>query len=100
MRTLLEPEWSRFGHEVLTRRVLNWVADAEKNPPFLRTWDTWGMRRDELVTSEGWRNLQDMGIAEGMVAIAYEKSAAGYSRLHQFAKSVRIILPDLLEVLS
>jgi hypothetical protein len=59
------PDLSRFGAVVLSKKVLRWVADAEKNPPFLRSWDTWGKRTDELVTSEGWRNLQELGIAEG-----------------------------------
>lgn len=89
VRSAIEPDLSRFGQEVLTAKVLDWVADAEKNPPFLRTWDTWGRRRDELVTSAGWRNLQDMGIAEGMVAIAYERKLAEHSRLYQFIKFVR-----------
>ena len=49
----IEPELAAFGDKVLTKQVLHWVADAERNPPYLRTWDTWGKRRDELVTSEG-----------------------------------------------
>ena len=82
----ITPELSAFGDKVLSKQVLHWVADAEKNPPYLRTWDTWGKRRDELVTSEGWRNLQDLGIAEGMVAIGYENTRAQYSRVHHFLK--------------
>lgn len=34
-----------------------------------------------------------MGIAEGMVAIAHENTLAEYSRLYQFAKSVRNFMP-------
>ncbi|MCJ1305689.1 hypothetical protein MMC08_008505 [Hypocenomyce scalaris] len=82
----IEPDLSSFGRQVLTPEILNYVADAEKNPPFLRTWDTWGKRVDELVTSEGWRKLQDMGIAAGMVAIPYENKQGEYSRFYQFAK--------------
>lgn len=41
---------------------------------------------DELVTSEGWRNLQDLGISEGIVAIAYEKRFGALDRVHQFLK--------------
>lgn len=88
VRSKIDPEISRFGDDVLSARVQRWVADAERNPPFLRTWDTWGVRRDELVTSEGWRNLQDIGIAEGIVAIAYEGTFAEYDRLRQFIKFV------------
>jgi alkylation response protein AidB-like acyl-CoA dehydrogenase len=82
----IAPELSAFGDKVLSKQILHWVADAEKNPPYLRTWDTWGKRRDELITSEGWRNLQDLGIAEGMVAIGYENKDAQYSRVHHFLK--------------
>lgn len=80
------PELASFGDKVLSREVLHLIADAEKNLPYLRTWDTWGKRRDELVTSEGWRNLQDLGIREGMVSIGYENQNAEYSRVHHFAK--------------
>jgi alkylation response protein AidB-like acyl-CoA dehydrogenase len=86
VRNSIIPELASFGDKVLSRELLHLVADAEKNPPYLRTWDTWGKRRDELVTSEGWRNLQDLGIREGMVSIGYENKNAEYSRVHHFAK--------------
>ena len=89
VRSAIEPDLSRFGREVLMKRVLDWIADAEKSPPYLRKWDTWGVRKDELVTSAGWRHLQDMGIAQGMVAIAYEAEFAEHSRIYQFIKFVR-----------
>jgi alkylation response protein AidB-like acyl-CoA dehydrogenase len=82
----LTPTLSAFASLVLTKQVLHWVADAEHNPPYLRTWDTWGVRRDELITSEGWRQLQDLGIKEGMVAIGYENAHGQYSRVHHFLK--------------
>jgi len=88
VQSSIEPDLSRFGQEVLTKRVLSWTADAEKHPPSLRNWDTWGVRKDELITSGGWGSLQHMGVAEGMVAIAYEKTLAEHSRPYQFAKSV------------
>lgn len=66
--------------------MLAHVADAERNPPYLRTWDSFGHRVDELVTSEGWRALSAMGIAEGMVAIPYENQFGAHSRVYQFLK--------------
>ncbi|KFY49589.1 hypothetical protein V496_09900 [Pseudogymnoascus sp. VKM F-4515 (FW-2607)] len=80
------PDLNRFGDVVLSRKVLDWVADSEKNLPYLKTWDTFGKRRDELITSEGWRNLQDMGIEEGIVAIPFENKHKEFSRVHQFIK--------------
>lgn len=84
----LYPDLNRFGDVVLSRKVLDWVADSEKNLPYLKTWDTFGKRRDELITSEGWRNLQDLGIEEGIVAIPFENKHKEFSRVHQFIKSV------------
>lgn len=62
------PELTSFGNKVLSRPVLNLIANAEKDLPYLKTWDAWGRRRDELVTSEGWRRLSQIGIEEGMYA--------------------------------
>jgi hypothetical protein len=83
----ISPDISSLGDLALSKKVLTYVADAEKNAPYLKTWDTFGKRRDELVTSEGWRRLQDIGIQEGMVAIPYENRSGPYSRVHHFLKS-------------
>lgn len=80
------PELSAFGDKVLSKPVLDLVADAEKNLPYLKTWDSWGRRRDELITSEGWRKLSDIGIEEGMVSIGYENPFQQFSRPYQFCK--------------
>ncbi|OCL02401.1 acyl-CoA dehydrogenase/oxidase C-terminal, partial [Glonium stellatum] len=80
------PDLSRFGSLVLQPSTLAWTADAERNPPYLRAFDTWGRRSNTLITSEGWRKLQDLGIAEGIVAIGYENQFGAYSRLYQFLK--------------
>jgi hypothetical protein len=76
------------------------VADAEKHVPYLKTWDTFGKRKDELVTTEGWRKLQEIGIQEGMVAIPYENRSGPYSRIHHFLKSVFVLLPEDLLISS
>ena len=84
--TSIAPELSTFGDTVLSRPILDLVADAEKNPPYLKTWDSWGRRRDELITSEGWRGLSAMGIREGMVSAGYENAYAEHSRTVHFGK--------------
>lgn len=84
----MSADLSRFGSLVLTRQVLDWTADAEKNAPYLRTWDSFGKRKDDLVTSEGWRRLQELGQAEGIIAISYENKNGPYSRVHQFLKYI------------
>ncbi|EOD45786.1 putative acyl- dehydrogenase protein [Neofusicoccum parvum UCRNP2] len=82
----IAPDLSTFGAKVLSPQVLNWVLDAERNLPYVKTFDSWGRRRDELITTEGWRKLQALGIAEGMAAIPYENLHGEFSRVHHFAK--------------
>ena len=86
VRTSIAPELSTFGDKVLSPRILSLVLDAERNLPYVKHWDSWGKRRDELVTSTGWQQLQRVGIEEGIVAIPYQNARAQYSRLHWTAK--------------
>ncbi|KAI9929955.1 hypothetical protein ASPWEDRAFT_167620 [Aspergillus wentii DTO 134E9] len=86
LQNTLAPDLSGFGTRVIDRRVFAHVADAERNTPYLKTWDSFGHRVDTLVTSEGWRSLSAMGIAEGIVAIPYENQYGLYSRVYQFLK--------------
>ncbi|KAK3063464.1 hypothetical protein LTS18_000205, partial [Coniosporium uncinatum] len=85
---------SRFGSLVLSPQVIHWIADAEANPPYLRKSSTWGYPDTQLITSEGWRQLQELGIREGIIAIAYEGNGrrhtsaieSQHARLYQFLK--------------
>lgn len=86
VREQVTPEILAFGDRVITKPVFDLVADAEKNLPYLKTWDSWGRRRDELITSEGWRKLSAIGIQEGMVSIGYENRHLQFSRAYQFCK--------------
>ena len=80
----------RFSQLVLSKTVLGYVADAEKNLPYLKPLNTFGEENkdDPLVTSEGWRRLQELGITEGIVALAYEDNidTKWNRRVHQFVK--------------
>lgn len=60
--------------------------NAESHPPKLTQYDHWCRRIDEIETAEGWRVLKDISAAEGLIAIAYEREYAEYSRIYQFAK--------------
>lgn len=75
-----------FGDRVLNRETLALVLDAERNLPYVKSWDTWGKRRDELITSKGWQELQRLGIEEGIIAIPYENAYEEYSRVYWCAK--------------
>jgi Adaptive response protein AidB N-terminal domain len=98
IRNAVGPELSSFGDKVLSRLILGWVLDAERNAPYVKTWNSWGKRRDELITSEGWQNLQRVGIEEGMVAIPYENRFGEYSRVYHFAKYALWCLGQLSEL--
>jgi hypothetical protein len=63
------PELAKFGDEILSKRIFDWVTDAERNIPYVRGGgrDAFGRRTSELVVSEGWKNLQNFGIENGYV---------------------------------
>ncbi|KAK2779851.1 hypothetical protein FQN53_001281 [Emmonsiellopsis sp. PD_33] len=88
----IQEDLSRFSHLVLSRSHLALCADAERNLPYLRPLNTFGVenKQDSLVTSEGWRKLQDIGIQEGIVGLAYEEprgqGVRWNSRAYQFIK--------------
>ncbi|EKG12886.1 hypothetical protein MPH_09985 [Macrophomina phaseolina MS6] len=87
LQDALSPELKRFGSLALDPRILAYTADAERNPPYLKTWDSFGHRVDDIVTSQGWRALTALSATEGLVAIPYENAHGPYSRVHQFLKT-------------
>lgn len=56
--------------------VLVHATDAETNHPVLRPLTTFGQenRNDPLWTTSGWQRLKEIGIAEGVMAVAYSQS--------------------------
>lgn len=77
---------TQFGDKVLSPQILLWLQSAEIHPPTLVLRDSFGSPRNELVTSEGWRQTQDFAIREGIVAAGYENEHGIHTRLVQFAK--------------
>lgn len=69
LRDEIEPEVARLGQEVLTDRIFAWISDAERNKPYLKGSgrSAFGKWKGELVTTEGWRRLQEFGFAKGQV---------------------------------
>lgn len=80
-----EPELAKFGDEVLSPAIFDWVTDAERNLPYIRGngRDAFGKPKSELVVAEGWRKLQDFGIRNGVVAFNYDTDHQQFSRLIQ-----------------
>ncbi|KAG6023570.1 hypothetical protein E4U41_001978 [Claviceps citrina] len=84
------PEVSSLGQAVISDQVFAWITDAERNKPYLKGSgrDAFGRWTGELVTGEGWRNLQDFGISKGIVATGYDVSSYGaFSRPLQFLRT-------------
>lgn len=80
------PSLQAFGDKVISKPILDLIADAEHNTPYLKTWSAWGRRKDELITSTGWRQLSAIGQAEGMVSLGYENQYGPISRPYMFIK--------------
>ncbi|KAE9372463.1 acyl-CoA dehydrogenase/oxidase C-terminal [Stipitochalara longipes BDJ] len=85
----ITPELAKFGDEILSKQTFDWVTDAERNLPYLRGGgrDAFGRRTSELVVSEGWRQLQNFGIENGIVAAAYEEKYSESTRVVQMLKN-------------
>lgn len=86
----VSPALSKLGAEVLTPEILNHVTNAEKNPPYIDGdgYNSFGVPKDSaaLVTSPGWKALQDFGLENGVVATGYQKDLAGSARVVQVIK--------------
>ncbi|KAL0942841.1 acyl-CoA dehydrogenase [Colletotrichum truncatum] len=84
----VEVEIAQLGEDVLSDQVFSWVTDSEKNKPYLKGSgrDAFGRPRSELVVGEGWRSLQNFGIAKGIVATGYDTSLGSSARVVQFLR--------------
>ncbi|KAN0110611.1 acyl-CoA dehydrogenase/oxidase C-terminal [Hyaloscypha variabilis] len=82
------PDLAKFGDEILSKQIFDWVTDAERNVPYVRGGgrDAFGRRTSELVVSEGWRQLQNFGIENGIVATGYEQKYSETTRVVQMLK--------------
>jgi alkylation response protein AidB-like acyl-CoA dehydrogenase len=73
----------------LTPRVLSYITSTERDQSYLRPLTTFGAenKQTSLVTSEGWRALQELGIREGVIGLGHEVGARQWnSRVYQFVK--------------
>lgn len=63
----LSQELSQLAAIIVSKQVIDWIANAETQLPYLKGsgYDAFGSPNDPLVTSEGWRRLQDLGIEQG-----------------------------------
>ncbi|CAE7195649.1 unnamed protein product, partial [Rhizoctonia solani] len=84
-RATVVQELVRFGDD-----INGYIRDLGKyvEPPTLIQYDHFGRRIDQLKTSEGWRQLKQVAAKEGMVSIAYDRTAYGpLARVLMFIKT-------------
>ncbi|KAJ8108977.1 hypothetical protein OPT61_g7792 [Boeremia exigua] len=89
-RAVVTAHLHRLARVALDPRVLTYATDAETNHPVLRPLTTFGQenRNDSLWTTAGWQRLKEIGIAEGVVAVAYaqgEETARLNRRIYEFS---------------
>ncbi|KAL2202828.1 acyl-CoA dehydrogenase/oxidase C-terminal [Sarocladium strictum] len=84
----VEGELTSLADEVVSDQIFSWVSDAERNTPFLKGSgrDSLGHWKGELVTGEGWRNLQAFGLRNGFVAAGYDTPYKYFARTLQFLR--------------
>jgi len=78
----------RIARIALNPTVLKHSTDAETNRPTLRPLTTFGEenRNDPLWTTNGWQELKNIGVIEGVIAVAYEVQNVSWNRrIHEFA---------------
>src|ERR1700722_2642225 len=72
MLASIDPALTRLG----ARAVLDILAagdDAESRPPRHIPYDAWGRRVDQIEVADGWRTLDRIAAAEGLIGIGYER---------------------------
>lgn len=87
VQSRISPDLHAFGDTVLSPTTIRHMADAERNLPYVKQFDTFGRRVDTLVTSEGWRASTALSHREGLVAIGYDKTFGPYARVYQYLKT-------------
>ena len=70
----VEPQLTKFASEAISDEVYEWISNAEREQPYVKTRNVWGAQYpfDRLVTSNGWKQLGKWG------------SRNGYACLHKY----------------
>ena len=77
MMAAVEPDLTRFGHEVATS-IYDLHLQCEREPPTLEQFNAWGKRVDQLHTSAAWKAQKDISAREGLIASGYERAYQQY----------------------
>ena len=75
-------EWAKaqlleLGQWAGSRAAQTWAAQANENPPRLRTHDRYGNRIDEVEFHPAWHELMRVAVAHGVHSLAWEEDREG-----------------------
>ena len=83
LRQAVREELSGLGLSAGSAQVQQWAAQADDNPPRLRTHDRYGHRIDEVDFHPAWHRLLGKGVAAGLTA-AWTRPAGHVRRAAAF----------------
>ncbi|XP_030847377.1 acyl-CoA dehydrogenase family member 11 [Strongylocentrotus purpuratus] len=83
----IEDDLERFGERVV-EEIEALSIECEENQPYVKHFDAWGNRVDDLITCEAWKKQKAIAAQEGIVAIPYERKYGSCSRVYQAAKMI------------
>ncbi len=72
-----EPRVSEVGAFAGSARAIRWGAEANENPPKLKTHDRFGNRIDEVEFHPAWHELLGAGVAHGAHALPWREPQPG-----------------------
>lgn len=84
----LTPTFTALGAQSISAETISHNADVNQNLPSVKHWDGWGSRKDELLTSEGWKKLKGMWASSGLMKDFYSRQYGAESRIVGFTKYV------------
>jgi putative acyl-CoA dehydrogenase len=71
---------SALGRRAGSEQAQHWGAEANANPPVLRTHDRFGHRVDEVDFHPSWHALMDVAVGEGLHGAAWTAGPGGQVR--------------------
>lgn len=83
--THVEPELLAAGELSGGELYRQLLSEERHDEPRLISWDAWGHRIDRVEVSALWKKAAAIAAEKGLIATAYEKKNAEFSRIHQFA---------------
>ncbi|KAJ5245833.1 hypothetical protein N7468_000816 [Penicillium chermesinum] len=83
----VESHFIELGAEAVSEKIREWSSDAERNQPYVKSYDVWGRRYDydRLITAEGWKQLGNWGARRRVVSSGYDSSLGSQRRTVQYA---------------